>query len=135
MLVPRVPAGFTTRLRRLADNATLAVVFDRQQSKEEGRAVWFVLAVNDAGLPEWVCSWKGSLDGNLEAIAHEVLRWDYRHNHVGSYRQDRINIKAQMAAKKASRDRHIMTELTGIASYMRRAYQAVAYGEPSVGAV
>lgn len=132
---PRPPAGFTTRLRELADNPSLVVVFDRQQSEEEGRAVWFVLAIDDERQPAWVCSWKGSLDGNLAAVAREVLRWDYRHNHVGSLRQDRINIKARMEEKKAARDRHVMTELTGIAAYMRRAYQALAYHEPSVGAV
>jgi hypothetical protein len=122
----RPPAGFVRRLRQLADVPDLAVVWDADETESTGLHAWKVLSVQ-AGEVRCICTWRDELDGNLEAIANSILRWDYRRNGGPKAAADRLISKQR--AERDGRRRALRNQFEGFADYARKRYAAVARGE------
>lgn len=125
------PAGFVSRLSRIADVGGLSVEFDQQEADDTDRPCWKFYTTQN-GEKFLLTVWPHQLDGNCDAIAREIAKADNTKNGGRKARAQRI---FETAAGEARSKRNARIDrIHGMADYYRDAVRAAAYGEPSVGA-
>jgi hypothetical protein len=128
-MAPTIPATELRRLRRLADDYTLEVLFDAWEAERSGKPCWNIYFRQGPHL-ELLGEWRHQLDGNIGVLASMIRSANYSVRSAKD--QNAANDRRVMEKKKrAMQLRNDMIE--DATDYSLNAWKAFIDGKASCG--
>lgn len=121
-MVPRASREDVLRLRRMAQDRTLEILFDPEECEERKvDQCWAVFYVDRHGQRVFLTSWPHTLDGNLEGLAARIRKLDRNHHDARDFERE-VEDRQWRRRRMAKRRREEHNE--DFAEYSANAFRA-----------